>query len=364
MKIAIYAGTFDPFTLGHESIVEAGSKLFDKVIVLIAYNANKKGMFTLNQRKKQIEEVIHKYPNVELRVITDEFVASVAAKQKAGYLIRGIRDSVDYEYEQKIEKINKKINPNLQTVYISAPVELSEISSSMVKSLVGFAGWQKIVSTMVNERVLSDLMRAKDEEFVSAAWKKIAGDDKVSQKWLEKILHDYSQTHRHYHNLSHIVELLKQADELMNNSNFNSIHKAIIKYSIFFHDIVYNPQNRDNEKLSAELFMEFAQELNLTQVIFEGVYESIIATANHSEKPKFEITEYFLDLDLSILGAEPSKFESYEDQIRQEYNFVPEEIFNIERSKIMQKLVNPYKTEYGKQKYGSQALFNLKKYEQ
>lgn len=364
MKIAIYAGSFDPITVGHQWLIDQGASLFDQLVVIIAVNPHKQGYFSVAKRKNQVEFFTQKYPNVQVEVLTEDYVVSYAKKIGASFLLRGIRDAADYEYEQKVEKINRKINPQCQTVYLSSPSELSELSSSMVKSLVGFNGWQKTVAPMVNDQVLSDLMRIKDEAFITTAWKKLAGDDKVSQKWLEIILNFHSESHRHYHNLSHIVSLLKQAEDLFSVSEFNSIEKAIINYSIFFHDLVYNPQSRDNEAQSAKLFMDFAVEKQLTQVIYEVVYESILATAHHSVSAKFEITNYFLDLDLSILGAEASKFDLYEEQIREEYKFVPDDIFHVERTKLMQKLANPYKTEYGKNRFLPRAQLNLKKYGQ
>lgn len=363
MKIALFAGSFDLFTKGHEGVVHTGSQMFDKLFVVIAFNPQKQGMFTVEQRKKQILHFTKDYSNVDVIVCTDQYVASLAKKYGAGYLLRGLRDGKDFEYESNNDKIHQMINPNIQTVYIECPQHLKVISSSMVKSLVGFQGWQKLVKEMVNEQALSDLLRKNSELEITKYWQKLAGEDAVSKKWLEVILTKHSESHRHYHNLSHLVDLLKKADELFKEVEFDSIHRAIISYSIFFHDIIYNPQSRDNESGSAKLFMEYATEKKLMQVLFEGVYETILASASHSSPVKYPVTAYFLDLDLSILGAEEDQFNLYEDQIREEFAFVPDDIFNTERTKIMHKLANPYKTEYGRNKFSHGANRNLKKYE-
>lgn len=363
MKKAIYAGSFDPITNGHLWVIQQSSKLFDEVLVILAFNPNKSSYFNLNEKQNQIQAAISSFPNVKLKTVSDQYIAKVAQTEGADYLVRGIRNIQDFEYEKTIERINQKINPTLQTIYLTPPAELSEISSSMVKSLIGFPGWQTLVKTMVSDKVLSGFLRKHHQEFISKEWFNLSGKSTLTEEYLEKILDNHSQSHRYYHNLSHLVALLKHADVMIKDLKLDSVSAATIKYSIFFHDLIYNPMSKTNEVDSAAVWTEFAQKQNFMAVMEEMVKETILATASHSKSVKYPITELFLDLDLSILGSSPEVFMQYEEAIRQEYIFVPEDVYQAERAKIMKLLVNPFKTSWGKNNWDTKAKENLKKYE-
>lgn len=359
MRKAIYAGSFDPLTNGHLWVITQGAKLFDKLFVVLAYNPNKSGYFSVQKRQEFLNEATNHLPNVEIVLLSNDYVAQSAQKLGADYLLRGIRNTTDYEYEKTIERVNLKINPTLQTVYLTPPAELSEISSSMVKSLVGFPGWQSLVATMVPSAVVGGFLYQQNYQFLKTEWEKLVGTGSVSQKWLEIILTKHSEPHRYYHNTNHLVSLLRNAQDL---PSVNTLVTAAIKYAVFFHDLVYNPQSKTNEMDSKILFSQFTQEYPVDGIIATLVEDTILATAHHFQTPKDPLTNYFLDLDLSILGANTQEFEEYEQNIRKEYQFVPDQIYEVERAKIMKTLLNPYKTDWGKQKYLAQASINLSRY--
>ena len=134
MTRAIYPGSFDPFTNGHLSIVKEAAEIFDEVIVLIANNPDKKRMFTIEEMQKAIKEVLAENNIVNCRVIIhDGLVADYAAENNIKYMIRGLRNNIDYNYEENIANINQLIYPELKYVYFRA--ENAAISSSMVKEL-------------------------------------------------------------------------------------------------------------------------------------------------------------------------------------------------------------------------------------
>lgn len=359
MKTAIYAGSFDPVTNGHLWVITQGAKLFDKLVVVLAYNPNKTGHFTVQQRQAFIQSVTKHLSNVEVVLLSDDYVAQAAKKMKATYLLRGIRNATDYEYEKTIERVNTKINPDLQTVYLTPPAELSEISSSMVKSLVGFPGWQSLVGTMVSPTVVSGFLYQQHYQYLKTEWEKLVGTSSVTAKWLDIILTKHSEPHRFYHNTSHLSALLKNMNDLPPQ---NSLTMAALKFSVFFHDIIYNPQSKTNELDSKNLFTDFTREYPVDSHIASLVEETILATAHHFQTPKNPETNFFLDLDLSILGASEKDYDQYEQAIRLEYGFVPEDIYQVERAKIMKTLLNPYKTDWGKNKYTAQAQLNLARY--
>ena len=135
MKRAIYAGSFDPFTKGHLDVVEKACNIFDEVVILIAINKNKKRDYDVEDSKEAIMRTLRTEGLLSTAYVdfTDDLVANYAKGKHIKHLIRGLRDVVDFNYEENIAKINKIINPILETVYVRA--ENSAISSSMVKEL-------------------------------------------------------------------------------------------------------------------------------------------------------------------------------------------------------------------------------------
>ncbi|MBQ7119372.1 MAG: pantetheine-phosphate adenylyltransferase [Oscillospiraceae bacterium] len=133
-NIAIYPGSFDPFTNGHLDIVKKGAKLFDEVHILIGINANKKRTYDSMVMKTAIEETLIKNNISNCKVdIYDGLVAEYTKKNNIGYMIRGLRNNMDYNYEENIAEVNKLINQKLEYVYFRA--ENVAVSSSMVKEL-------------------------------------------------------------------------------------------------------------------------------------------------------------------------------------------------------------------------------------
>lgn len=148
-NIAIYPGSFDPFTNGHLDMVLKASKIFDRVHILIGINANKKRTYAAETMKVAIEQTLEEkgISNCEVYVY-DGLVAEYTKEKNIGYMIRGLRNNMDYNYEENIAEVNKLINPNLEYIYFRA--ENVAVSSSMVKELSGYG---KDVSKFVPEAV-------------------------------------------------------------------------------------------------------------------------------------------------------------------------------------------------------------------
>ena len=138
-RIAIFPGSFDPFTKGHEDIVTRGVELFDEIIIAIGINPKKKRLFDLKEMLKKIET--HFYANSKISVqtydtLTGTFASSVGAK----FILRGLRNSTDYEYEASIAQANKKSKLNIETVFVISSPELSYISSSIAREIYNHNG--------------------------------------------------------------------------------------------------------------------------------------------------------------------------------------------------------------------------------
>lgn len=134
-RIAVFPGTFDPITKGHEDIVMRGSELFDKVIVAVGINSKKTTLFTLEKRIQWIKETFAKNAKVEVMSyegLTVDFCKRVGAK----YILRGLRNGTDFDYESHIGQLNKALSGEIETVFVLSSPELSYISSTLVRDLI------------------------------------------------------------------------------------------------------------------------------------------------------------------------------------------------------------------------------------
>ena len=156
-NIAIYPGSFDPFTNGHLDIVKKGAMLFDEVHILIGVNANKERSYDSILMKNAIEKTLQENNISNCKVcIYDGLVAEYTKENHIGYMIRGLRNNMDYNYEENIAEVNKLMNPALEYVYFRA--ENVAVSSSMVKELNGYG---KDVSKFVPEAIFTVMANEK-----------------------------------------------------------------------------------------------------------------------------------------------------------------------------------------------------------
>ena len=134
MKIAIYPGSFDPVTSGHLNIIQRAANIFDKLIVCVMVNAGKNPMFTLNERVDLIGRVTSDIPNVEVDS-SSELLADYAKRRGSCVIVKGLRAGSDFENEFQMALINHKINPNLDTMFLTSESQYMYLSSSTVKEL-------------------------------------------------------------------------------------------------------------------------------------------------------------------------------------------------------------------------------------
>ena len=138
MSLAICPGSFDPITLGHLDIISRSAQIFDNVIVCIMFNYNKtKPMFTISERVEMVKKVVECFPNV--RVDTSAGLLAEYAKQFDGaVIVKGLRAASDFEYEFQMNHINKKINPELETMFLTANEKYTFLSSSVVREVASY----------------------------------------------------------------------------------------------------------------------------------------------------------------------------------------------------------------------------------
>jgi pantetheine-phosphate adenylyltransferase len=151
--IAIYPGSFDPLTNGHLDLVERGSKIFDELIVAILRNPEKEPLFSLEERRAMVEEMTSRYSNVRVDTFAGLLV-EYAAQQKASAVLRGIRAISDYEYELQMAMMNRKLEPQLETVFMMPAETYSYLSSRLVREIAKLGGSVRgLVPTPVEERL-------------------------------------------------------------------------------------------------------------------------------------------------------------------------------------------------------------------
>lgn len=153
MKIAVFPGSFDPMTNAHLNIVERGRALFDKIYVAVGVNHTKKGFFTIDERLAIMQEVFHSYSAIEVvqfSGLTVDFCRNVDAQ----YILRGMRSTLDFEYEKAIAQNNSLLAPNIETVFLISKGELSHISSTIIREIMVNQG---DVSALVPEAVITAL---------------------------------------------------------------------------------------------------------------------------------------------------------------------------------------------------------------
>ncbi len=138
-RIALFPGSFDPITKGHESIILRALPLFEKIVIAIGVNEQKKSFFSLEKRKKWIAQVFRDCPQIE--VITYEGLTVDLCKQLGvNYILRGLRTSADFEFERSIGQMNKKMLPDLETVFLLTTPEYTALNSNIVREIIRYGG--------------------------------------------------------------------------------------------------------------------------------------------------------------------------------------------------------------------------------
>ena len=138
-KIAVFPGSFSPFSLGHKAVVDSALPLFDKIIIAVGNNPEKNQYFSIKKRLKWINDVYKNMPKISVERyegLTVDFCKTV----NANFIVRGLRDSHDFKFEKNIAQMNKKLNAEIETIFIITPPDLSHISSTILRDIIKNGG--------------------------------------------------------------------------------------------------------------------------------------------------------------------------------------------------------------------------------
>lgn len=134
-KVAVFPGSFDPFTVGHESIALRALTLFDKIIIAVGYNANKKSFFPLENRLAIIRKVFEKEPRIEV-ISYEGLTVDLCKKVKVNNILRGLRTSADFEFERAVGQVNKAMLPEVESVFLLTTPEHSSVNSTVIRDIL------------------------------------------------------------------------------------------------------------------------------------------------------------------------------------------------------------------------------------
>jgi pantetheine-phosphate adenylyltransferase len=163
---AIYAGSFDPLTKGHIWVIEEGLRLFDHLYIAVGVNPAKKGYFTPMERLDMITEYLVKqgFTSLATPLLFDgEFLVDVAEKLDCQFMLRGIRNAKDFEYELEIKSFNDKLKPSIGTVFVVPPPKLAGVSSSIIRGTVGIKGWESAIKDYTTSHVIKQLKKRTNQ---------------------------------------------------------------------------------------------------------------------------------------------------------------------------------------------------------
>jgi len=386
MRRAVYAGSFDPITLGHLWMIEQGCRLFDELIVAIGVNPEKHYLFPLADRLDMLRHVTSHCPNVKIASFENLFLVRYAHQVQADFILRGIRNEQDYQYERGMRYVNAELDANVQSVFLVPPRELVEVSSSFVKGLVGPNDWEPVLRRYVPEAVFHLFVQRfghidnsmppepPDAPSMDLAWNSDDASD-LHKRWkrtwlglgvstdlipqIAALIIAYQNADRHYHNLRHIADCLRELDTVRSLCQ----HPHAIEAAIWYHDIVYDPARPDNEQRSAEVATQDLRAAGVSPSVVDEICRLILAT-KHDAPPTDQDAQVLADIDLSILGKPWPIFKAYEHAISQEYKYLPDAAFRQGRADFLRRFLQRpslFFTQAMQGRYESAARENIRR---
>ena len=371
-KIA-FSGTLDPITNGHMWVIQEARSIADEVVIFISENPFKKPQFSAEKRKTIVEHSVAAagWSNVTVTIVKGDYTARAAKRHGIDYLIRGIRNTADFDYENLIQQANVDILQGAKTIYVMPPRDLGSVSSSFVRALQGPVGWHWSVKNFLPGPAYSawilDWLH-KEWDTLWQCQKMGANEHTKSLHWFNRLVGEtaYGSVLRPYHNLDHLVHGLSEINVWAANTNTNASENdvATLKKAFWFHDAAYDVPHKliSNEEASARLWIE--AELATDDV--EGPASLIRATDHlQSNTITHPLKDVMLSIDLAILGQRDSIYDAYSHAVRIEYAIVEENIFRENRKRVLtyfQQMAASdrlFPDRYFADLYGQNALENL-----
>jgi pantetheine-phosphate adenylyltransferase len=371
MKKIAFSGTLDPITNGHMWVIGEARVLADEVTVFLSENPQKTPQFPAEKRKQIIEMSAAErgWSNVTVVIVKGDYTARAAKKHGIDYLIRGIRNNADFDYENLLQQTNVDVLHGAKTIFVMPPRDLGSVSSSFVKALQGPIGWhwsmQKFVPRPAYVAWILDWLY---KEWQSLWQYPHAGEQAVAEadRWFAHLTgpSSYGGSDRRYHDLDHLVHGLSEINIWSANTDADRHDVDQLKQAFWFHDAVYQASGSDvsDEEQSARLWLGSG----LDRAGAENVAQLIRATDHFQELGiAHRLKNILLGADLAILGQEEAVYDAYAEAIRMEYRHVPDAAYRKNRRKALARLCaraqahQLYGDAYFAEQYNERAIANM-----
>lgn len=334
MKAIAFSGTLDPITNGHMWVIGEARALADEVIVFLSENPFKKPLFPAEDRQRIVERSVAErgWTNVRVIVVRGDYTARAAKRHGIDYLIRGIRNTADFDYENLIQQANVDVLHGAKTIFVMPPRDLGSVSSSFVRGLQGPVGWHWMTRQFIPGPAYQEWVLAWLRTEWQALW---PGED----RWFERLTGPaaYGGPDRPYHNLDHLVHGLTEIRIWAANTGSTPEDTAVLKKAFWFHDAIYThgAQEVSNEEASAQLWLGSGlpgPRADEVAALIRATDHFQAAAINHPLKPAM------LGADLAILGQDPQQYDAYAAAIRQEFAAVPDLVYREHRTRALRTL--------------------------
>ncbi len=342
MKKIAFSGTLDPITNGHMWVIGEARALADQVVVFISENPFKAPQFVAEKRKKIVEQSLAErgWEDVSVIIVRGDYTARAAKRHGIEYLIRGIRNTTDFDYENLLQQANVDVLQGAKTIFVMPPRDLGSVSSSFVRGLQGPVGWhwsmKKFLPCPAYEAWILDWLRKE--------WEKLFHYPQPNPEtacnaeyWFDYLTGEqiYGNPARAYHNLDHLVHGLSEIAVWAANTGAPTESTALLKKAFWFHDAVYGGKSAEvsNEEASAQLWLSSG--LDTTNA--ENV-AALIRTTNHAQRGKtaHPLAAAMIGADLGILGQSAEVYAAYAQSVRQEYGWMPEAEYGAGRKAVLE----------------------------
>ncbi|QTN28153.1 pantetheine-phosphate adenylyltransferase [Rhodoferax sp. AJA081-3] len=373
MKRIAFSGTLDPITNGHLWVIGEARALADEVVVFISENPFKKPLFPAAQRQTIVAQSLAQrgWSNVRVEIVRGDYTARAAKRQGIDYLIRGIRNTTDFDYENLLQQANVDVVEGAKTLFVMPPRDLGSVSSSFVRGLQGPVGWhwsmKKFVPGPAYEAWIVGWLRKEWEQL----WNYAALDGAAlanADHWFAHLTGDkaYGAPHRSYHNLDHLVHGLTELTVWAANTDTGAPATTALKAAFWFHDAVYDVPKKgiSNEEASAQLWL--AAGLPSAN---PGEVADLIRMTDHAQQQTLDHPhkQVLLGADLAILGQSEAIYTTYTQAVRSEYAWVDEAAYRAGRKAVLQHFLAEakagalYPNPYFQSLYGAMAICNLER---
>lgn len=371
MKKIAFSGTLDPITNGHLWVIGEARALAEEVVVLVSENPFKKPLFTADMRKTIVEQTLAQWGwhNVSVVVVKGDYTARAAKRNGIDYMIRGIRNTTDFDYENLLQQANVDVVEGAKTLFVMPPRDLGSVSSTFVRGLQGPVGWhwsmKKFVPPPAYAAWTLGWLRKEWEQL----WNYGALDETAvanADHWFTKLTGEkaYGAPARRYHNLDHLVHGLTELTVWAANVDASRQSVTSLKAAFWFHDAVYDVPKKGptNEEASAQLWLGSGLPSSSASEVAD-----LIRLTDHAQRHALDhaLKHVMLGADLAILGQSEAIYKVYSESIRGEYAWVEEAAYRAGRKAVLQHFLaeaqagSLYTDPYFKALYEATALCNL-----